>query len=705
MKKLFTFLAVILMAQLSFGQTFISEDFSGTFPPPGWTIDGANANWSKSATVEAGGQAPELKFTYINQNITTRFISPAIDLTGSENVTLSFKYFYDWYANGVTLGVAKRFGTTGAWEIAWSVMPTGDQGPKSQTVEFSNVGQADFQFCVFLSGNLYNMDYAFFDDLKLFVRQDRDAGLHSLSVPDYFAGEMPVSGKVINEGISSLNSFDVNWSLNEGTTNTTSFSGLNIATDVTYDFSCDQLLIPPTGTHNLKVWVSNVNGLGNDQNIENDLITKVIGIPTQTLQRRPLFEQFTSSTCPPCAPFNNNTMIPFINAHGEDVSIIKYQMNWPSAGDPYYTAEGGVRRTFYGVSVVPYLIGEGANVATSTPAVNAAYTAAMAKPAFVNITGIHSVEGNNFSVSGSITPYLALTNATLHVVIVEKTTTGNVGTNGETSFKHVMMKMMPNANGTTLNIESGATFTYSFTHDMSTTNVEEMDDLMAVIFVQNNSTKYIFQSAYSALAGTVAAVVTFDPASGTTGIHPEADFHINYNMPVQLIGGGEITNDNVASLISFKEVDDMDFPFTATINDEKTMITVDPTGTLNSYTSYELAIAEVQNANAIVTPAASATFETLDYTNVNELTAGLVGVYPNPASNEVNIAYFVTGVSKVEVALIDLSGRTLQVIEKEIGSAGQQSVQFLTADVANGTYFVRLKINETVKTTKLVINK
>lgn len=158
MRKIFTFIAVLLMTQISFGQTILFEDFSGnTWPPSGWTFDGLANQWSKSATASAGGTAPEAKFTYVNQNTTTRFISPAFDMSSYTDVTLNFKYFYDWYANGVTFGVAKRFGT-GAWEVAWSVNPTGNQGPKSQTVEFTAIGQAGFQFCFFLTGNLYNMD-------------------------------------------------------------------------------------------------------------------------------------------------------------------------------------------------------------------------------------------------------------------------------------------------------------------------------------------------------------------------------------------------------------------------------------------------------------------------------------------------------------------------------------------------------------------
>lgn len=129
MKQIFTFIAAMLLAQFTFGQTYLFEDFSGSaFPPAGWTRDGVVNQWTKSATASAGGTSPELKFTYVNQNTTTRFISPVVDLAGESNVTLTFNYFYDYYAAGVTFGVAKRFGT-GDWEVVWSVNPTGNQAP------------------------------------------------------------------------------------------------------------------------------------------------------------------------------------------------------------------------------------------------------------------------------------------------------------------------------------------------------------------------------------------------------------------------------------------------------------------------------------------------------------------------------------------------------------------------------------------------
>lgn len=704
MKQIFTFIAAMLLAQFSFGQTYLFEDFSGSaFPPAGWTRDGVVNQWTKSATASAGGTSPELKFTYVNQNTTTRFISPVVDLAGESNVTLTFNYFYDYYAAGVTFGVAKRFGT-GDWEVVWSVNPTGNQGPMLKTVEFTNVGQPGFQFCYYLTGNLYNIDYLFIDNVKVFKRKNLDAGLQSLNVPSYFTGQKNVTGKVINEGLTAISSFDVNWTLNDGATNTTTFSGLNLATDNTFTYTCSQTLNPPAGVHTLKVWVSNVNGVAQDDNPANDMIQKTIGIPTQTMQRRPLFEEFTSSTCAPCASFNNSVFNPFIATNGENIGLIKYQMNWPGTGDPYYTAEGGVRRTFYGVNAVPMLYTEGLNVSTSAAAVNNAYNTAMADPAFVQISATHNVDGDNFSVSAQVTPYVTLNNATVHVVFIEKLTTGNVASNGETSFHHVMMKMMPDANGTTTTLEGGVPTTFNFTHNMSTTHVEEMDDLVAVVFVQDNASKYVFNSAYSTEGGALPATVSFDPVNGATGITTEVDLHIAFNMPVLMTGGAEITNANVGSLVTLKKVNGANHPFVATISDDKTTITVNPDGLLNSFTQYQLGVADVQNANGVVTPASSVTFETGIHVGVQETEAGFAGISPNPANGNLEIRFYQANSGNVMLSVHDLSGRMVSMIHNGEITNGMHTIQWNTTGLTAGAYLVKMQTGNTVKTSRLIVN-
>ena len=87
---------ILLLATVSFGQAFVNVDFSDeAMPPAGWTIDGYSTNWSVSNTATAGGIAPEGMFTYSDVTAVTRLVSPEVDLSGLESITLSFAHFYD----------------------------------------------------------------------------------------------------------------------------------------------------------------------------------------------------------------------------------------------------------------------------------------------------------------------------------------------------------------------------------------------------------------------------------------------------------------------------------------------------------------------------------------------------------------------------------------------------------------------------------
>ena len=113
------------------------------------------------------------------------------------------------------------------------------------------------------------------------------------------------------------------------------------------------------GTYTLKVTLSNINGETEDDNLENNELSMQIYVPHQTVQRMPLFEYYASSTCSPSATFNFSFFNNFTQEHQEELALIKYPMYWPGNGDPYYTEEGGVRRMYYNVNSIPFLIMEG----------------------------------------------------------------------------------------------------------------------------------------------------------------------------------------------------------------------------------------------------------------------------------------------------------------------------------------------------------
>jgi len=84
----------------------------------------------------------------------------------------------------------------------------------------------------------------------------------------------------------------------------------------------------------------------------------------------------------PCAGFNSS-FVPWCETHADDITLVKYQMDWPSPGDPYYTEEGGIRKTYYGISAVPNIVGNGEVFSASMSNVNNFYNEAIELQGFV----------------------------------------------------------------------------------------------------------------------------------------------------------------------------------------------------------------------------------------------------------------------------------------------------------------------------------
>lgn len=533
MKKRILLTVLVLSGLLAQAQQVLTEQFDGTFPPTGWTIDAHSANWSAEQSSYAGGAAPEAVMSWSPEfNGVSRLISPIIDLTGESVALLQFKHFVDHYGNSYQIGVATR-SNGGTWTDVWTKNVTTSIDAVTVMVPISdaNVNSSTFQFCLFFNGNSYNINSWSIDDIILSIPYELDGAITALDVPTYFVGSTDVVGTIANMGTSDIVSFTINWQLNDGETYSDIIVGQNISIGQTYDFTSTHTLTPEAGVHSLKVWISSVNGTTvPDNDPVNDTMTKILRIPTQTLSRLPMFEEFTSSTCAPCASFNSTVFNPFLTLHEDELVYVKYQMDWPGTGDPYFTEEGGVRRGYYGVNAVPMLFVDGKNVATTSPGVNTAFTTSLASPAFVDIASYYAIDGNNVIIKGQFISYADLVDATLNIVVFEGITTQNVATNGETEFHHVMMRLLPDGNGTPIeSVLTGVPFTFEHIVDMSSTNVEEMDDIQVAIFLQDNVTKEIFQASYADLSGV--GVPNLQPGQLSIYPNPANSDQITISIP------------------------------------------------------------------------------------------------------------------------------------------------------------------------------
>lgn len=332
-----------------------------------------------------------------------------------------------------------------------------------------------------------------------------------------------ISGELNNQGINTVNSMDINYTINGGSSVTMPLTNLNFTTGSNYSFNHTSTWNPSSsGTYTVEIWASNING-ANDMNLSNDRVSKSITVASNLAIRRPMLESFTSSTCGPCVAGNQNVASVLQGYQDNQYSILKYQADFPGTGDPYYTAEVGNRMTYYNVTGVPDLVVDGNEYQINSQSLTSQMVDnSIARPSYIDLSTNYSVGGQTVDFEVTIDPLADFTNLTLHSAIFEYITYNNTGSNGETEFRYVMKKMVPSSSGFNLNslqdgVQRVENFSYIFNGNYilptSANNpvnhainhsVEDFDDLGVVVWIQNNVTKEILQSTTASLVTNIA---------------------------------------------------------------------------------------------------------------------------------------------------------------------------------------------------------
>ena len=631
MKKLYVLVCLVGLSIMTFGQTYFLEDFSGNqMPPADWTIDNLAGQWAINNGNSAGGDAPEGVFEWVSGINVSRLISPEVDLTGVSFMAFQFTHFLDDYSGtGYTLGVATRSGG-GDWNTVWSVNPTGNMGPELITtgIENADVGTSDFQVCIYIDGNTYNLDNWYIDNLHLFAPLETDVALTEISTSSFLAGPAEVTGSFVNLGSSPVSSVTIDWSIDGGEVTSTVIDGLSLDFGDDYTFTCDGMIDKPIGGYVLTVSIVDVNG-GGDDDPDNNTLDKPFSVVSHVVDRLPMFEEFTSSTCAPCATLNSQ-FVPWCEDHVDEIALLKYQMNWPGSGDPYYTAEGGVRRDYYGVSGVPAVFVNGEYIGFQFSGVQPAFDAAILMPGLLSAVSSHTLDGTEMTVDVTLLSYANFDNYILHVAVFEFLTTQNTGNNGETEFEHVMMKMVPDAYGTTVNLVDRVPYTFSETVDLAGTNVEEWDDLGVVLWLQEQTSQEVFQSTYSVEDASFSTDASL--ASITVDGEPLADFSPDvFEYTVYTWEG--------ATEVPLIEAESTD-PLATTI--------VVPANELPGSTTIDVFAEDLATYNTYTV--------TIDYgTGEISNAAKALRIYPNPTTGKVNIS----GAENAQVIVYAVTGEVV----------------------------------------------
>jgi hypothetical protein len=233
-----------------------------------------------------------------------------------------------------------------------------------------------------------------------------------------------------------------------------------------------------------------------------------------------LIEQFSNSSCPPCAQ-SSPPVYTYADNNPENAIVISYHTGFPYTNDSMHLEnpiDANQRVSFYSVVGVPYSIMDGnvfrgssssfvSNISSNVnnrKAVNPQYD--------ITSTGI-LLSNNTLTGTFQFSSLLAENaneNLIAHIVVIEKSVlkssyASSPGNNSETEYGYVMRKMFPSAAGTVLinkDLNGSDEVNFSWTLD----NIKDESEIRIVAFVQNLDTKEVYQSQL------------FEVGNGTVGI-------------------------------------------------------------------------------------------------------------------------------------------------------------------------------------------
>jgi hypothetical protein len=151
-----------------------SESFADITFPMCWSEQhegtGATNNWSVSVSANAGSVANEMKSSWqtVSPGV-TRLVTPAFNTIGVSQLNLSFKHMLNAFGVGATLKIQSSADGVVWTDEAWTVATTATNIAASTvaTTVLSNLNSATTYIAFTVSGNLYQYDFWYIDDVSV----------------------------------------------------------------------------------------------------------------------------------------------------------------------------------------------------------------------------------------------------------------------------------------------------------------------------------------------------------------------------------------------------------------------------------------------------------------------------------------------------------------------------------------------------------
>jgi hypothetical protein len=597
MKRILLAFAVAIFAvSESFSQTVVSTDFentSGGGLPAGWTqVSAASPGWqTTSAAVNlyfgtASGTPLGTKYALVNDynggstlssvNSNDVLKTPVFSLAGITNPYLTYDRLFwgAWLTSAAdTEHLSILISTNGG--TSWAATLQTDTFHNSWINQYVSLaayaGMSNLVIGIKYDDMGKQIIGAAIDNVMVFGQKTNDIAVQYINMGSIAGNGTTVKFHVYNKGTSTVTSLNANYSVNGSSPVTQTFSSLNIAPFGSADISFTTTLAGITsgaGLDSVTVNVSQVNSTTDDYTADNTKV-KYFAPASSSVQRNGLIEEFSSSTCVPCAGFNA-TWDPLMESLSIDVpsthvNVVKYQMNWPSPGnDSSYNQDGVDRRTYYGVNAIPehFVNGQSSTAALTTTGLTDEFNNSKADVAFFDMSGTYTVTmTDSMYVTLSITPHVTITgNYTVYLAAVERHYVNPYATTTQSDYYHVMRMMFPNGNGNSVTSwTDGTAKNYSFANKFVVGHPEQMNNHFwgdpgnsdIVAFIQDNSTNDILQSIVIPATGTAAVkgvtnsvssvVISPNPANDFTTLHFNLSEATNVSIEVLDVAGRTVS--------------------------------------------------------------------------------------------------------------------------------------------------------------------
>ena len=236
-----------------------------------------------------------------------------------------------------------------------------------------------------------------------------------------------------------------------------------------------------------------------------DVFFRLNGALSPVKERLVLFEEFTNTSCDPCAEFSPALDKTIYERMGQMVPIT-YHYNFPSPTDPFYLAASTdvmARATLYGVTGVPALRVDGEQVGSwgYEDYLDAYVDGAGSVEALVDLDADAQVASDGtLKVDVSVMPKGVADGRDLRLfvaVVEERVEWAQPAANGESAWNYVVRKLLPSPQGQALEADLTQAVPYHYEMSWSPQNFYDDTQLGVVAFVQNMSNRQVLGTVYA----------------------------------------------------------------------------------------------------------------------------------------------------------------------------------------------------------------